>query len=87
MTTPNNTRIHTIIYTNKKDDKLKEIPTPINLFANTEKKTYRRDIFTKGRDIPKEINDYFAKNRINYRDRSKYINATLLIHSRFRNFL
>ena len=87
MTTPNNTRIHTIIYTNKKDDKLKEIPTPINLFGNTEKKTYRREIFGKERDIPKEINDYFAKNRINYRDRSKYINATLLIQTTFRQYL
>ena len=87
MTTPNNTRIHTIIYTNKKDDKLKEIPTPINLFANTEKKTSRKEIFAKERNIPKEINDYFAKNRINYRDRSKYINATLLIQTTFRHYL
>ena len=88
MITPNNTRIHTIIYTNKKNDKLKEIPIPKKLFSATEKKNYgNREIFSRERNIPKEINDYFVKNRIDYKDRSKYINSTLLIQTTFRQFL
>ena len=82
MTTPNNTRIHTIFYTNKKNDK---IPTPQRLFANTGKYNNTKIVYSKERNIPKEINEYFAKNKISYTDRSKYINAALLIQTTYRN--
>ena len=87
MTTPDNTSIHTIIYTNRKNDKNREVPTPQNLFPITEvKSNTTRTIYPKERNIPEEINNYFYKNKISYKDRSKYINAALLIQISYRNW-
>ena len=79
MTTPNNSRIHTIIYTNRQDI------TPQKLFGDDEE-VYTRKIYKKQRNIPEEINNYFTKRKISYGDRSKYINAALLIQTTYRNF-
>ena len=78
--TPNNTSIHTIVYTNRKDETF----TPKNLFLNNEVKNKKR-LFQIERNIQKEINDYFIKNKISYSERGKYINSALLIQTTFRN--
>ena len=83
MTTPNNTKMHTIVYTNRKS---KDIPLPQKLF-NTERHNSTRGIYIEeNRNIPQEINEYFAKRNISYRDRGKYVNAVLLLQTTYRNF-
>ena len=84
MTTPNNTKMHTIVYTNRKS---KDIPLPQKLFNNTEKHNSTRGIYIEeNRNIPEEINEYFTKRNISYRDRGKYVNAVLLLQTTYRSF-
>ena len=89
MTTPNNTRIHTIVCSSKNknsDNNNKTIPLPQKLFSNTERKVITIGKYVPERNIQKEIEEYFFKNRIRYANRQKYINAALLIQTTFREF-
>ena len=89
MTTPNNTKIHTIVCSSKKannDNNNKTIPLPQKLFSNTERKVITVGKYVPERNIQREIEEYFFKNRIRYANRQKYINAALLIQTTFREF-
>ena len=89
MTTPNNTKIHTIVCSSKKsnnDNNNKTIPLPQKLFSNTERKVITVGKYVPERNIKREIEEYFFKNRIRYANRQKYINAALLIQTTFREF-
>ena len=81
MKTPNNTGMHTIIYTNGQD-----APIPKKLFDDNVKRENGQVINKKQRNIPEEINNYFYKRKINYKDRNKYINAALFIQTTYRNY-
>ena len=89
MTTPNNTRIHTIVCSSKNkntNNDNKTIPLPQKLFSNTERKVITFGKHVPERNIQREIEEYFFKNRIRYANRQKYINAALLIQTTFREF-
>jgi len=89
ITTPNNTRIHTIVCSSKNknnDNNSKTIPLPQKLFSNTERKVITIGKYVPERNIQREIEEYFFKNRIRYANRQKYINAALLIQTTFREF-
>ena len=84
LKTPNNTKTTTIVYTNRNKNKV--IPMPKNLFPNTERKNITTGKLVQERNIQKEINEYFYKNRITYSNRNKYINAALFIQTSYRNY-
>ena len=89
MTTPNNTRIHTIVCSSKNkntNNDNKTIPLPQKLFSNTERKVITYGKYVPERNIQREIEEYFFKNRIRYANRQKYINAALLIQTTFREY-